>query len=167
MELNKNWLMVAKGGLIAGVSGSVILTLISLGLYSFDIKASNGNLVEKGIHFENENWSEILHKAKREDKLVFLNLYASWCGPCKMMKMYTLSNKEVGGFFNENYINVSLDGEKGKGLEIMTKYNLRSFPSYLFIDGEDKVVAHITGYFPPKDFLIIGKSIQKQIVKPS
>lgn len=167
MESNKNWLMVAKGGLIAGVSGSVLLTLISLSLYSFEIKTSKENLVDKGIHFETEDWNKILDKAKREDKLIFLNLYATWCGPCKMMKVYTLSNKEVAGFFNENYINVSLDGEMGKGLEIMTKYNLKSFPGYLFINGDDKLVAQASGYFPPKDFLVIGKSIHEKIVKPS
>jgi thiol:disulfide interchange protein len=167
MALNKNWLKVAKGSLIAGVSGSVLLTLISLGLYSFEIKTSKENLVDKGIHFETEDWNIILDKAKIEDKLIFLNLYATWCGPCKMMKVYTLSNKDVAGFFNENYINVSLDGEKGKGLEIMEKYKLRSFPSYLFIDGDDKVVAQVSGYFPPKDFIVIGKSIHEKIVKPS
>jgi thiol:disulfide interchange protein len=167
MKRSKNWLDVEKSGLITGRAGSALLALIFLALVAFSGKVVENNTVSKGILFEEENWNEVLQKANSEGKLIFVNLYATWCGPCKMMKINTFSNKEVGQYFNENYISITLNGEAGKGLEMMTKYKLRSYPSHLFINGEDKVVAHTSGYYPPKDFLIIGKSIQTQIVKPS
>mgnify|MGYP002278420211 CR=1 FL=1 len=40
----------------------------------------------KGITFEQtKEWKKVLKKAKKEKKLIFIDCYTSWCGPCKMV----------------------------------------------------------------------------------
>jgi len=114
---------------------------------------------EAGIEFHQGSWSEALKKAQQEKKPVFLDVYATWCGPCKMLKARTFPNEEVGEFYNANFINVAVDGEKGEGLELARKYKVRGYPTLLYIDSEGKVIAQTAGYRNPKQFIQIGEQV--------
>lgn len=117
---------------------------------------------EEGIQFHNGTWEEALQLAKKENKLIFLDIYATWCGPCKKLKANTFSNTEVGSYYNQNFVNVAFDGEQGDGAMLMQKYGLRSFPSLLFIDGNGKVVGQTVGYHNPSQFLELGQKFSKK-----
>lgn len=112
-----------------------------------------------GVQFHKGTWKEALALAKKENKLIFVDVYATWCGPCKRLKANTFSNKKVGQFYNQNFINVALNGEKGDGVMLMRKYNLRSFPSLLFIDEKGNVVTKTVGYHNADQFLQLGKKV--------
>jgi len=122
----------------------------------------NKDTVE-GIQFHKASWKEALIKAKKENKLVFLDMYATWCGPCKKLKAYTFSSAEVGKYYNEKFINVALDAEKGEGVEIARKYGVRGYPTLLFIDSSGKVVAKTSGYHKVDKFLELGKKVQASL----
>lgn len=117
---------------------------------------------DKGIKFHKGTWAEALQIAKKENKLIFLDIYATWCGPCKKLKARTFSNKEVGSFYNNNFINVALDGELKEGEMLMQKHALRSFPSLLFIDGNGKVVGQTAGYHSPSELIQLGQNFSKK-----
>lgn len=125
-------------------------------------KADFKNDKVEGIQFHRGNWNEALKLAKKENKLIFLDIYATWCGPCKRLKANTFSNKEVGKFYNTNFINVALDGETGDGAMLASQYNLTSYPSLLFINAAGKIVTLTGGYHSPSELLELGKSITKQ-----
>ena len=114
---------------------------------------------KEGVQFQKGTWKESLQIAKKKNKLIFLDIYATWCGPCKKLKSYTFSTTEVGNFYNKNFVNVSLDGEQGDGSVLMQKYRLSSFPSLLFIDGNGKVVMQTSGYYNSNELLELGKQI--------
>ncbi|MBW6535828.1 MAG: thioredoxin family protein [Mariniphaga sp.] len=114
---------------------------------------------ETGIAFHQGTWEEALQKAKTEGKPVFLDVYASWCGPCKLLKARTFPNEQVGEFYNANFINVAVDGEKGEGIELARNYKVRGYPTLLFIDSEGKVIAQTAGYRNPKQFVELGKQV--------
>lgn len=116
----------------------------------------------EGIQFHKGTWEEALQIAKKEKKIIFLDIYATWCGPCKQLKKNTFSSKEVGRFYNENFVNVALDGEQGEGRILMQKYALRSFPSLLFIDANGKVVGQTVGYHNVSQFLELGQKFSKR-----
>lgn len=118
---------------------------------------------EKGIQFHKGSWNEALQLAKTENKLIFLDIYATWCGPCKRLKSRTFSNEEVGNLYNQTFINVALDGEKGEGLELVRKYKVRGYPTLLFIDANGNVVAGTAGYHSPSEFITLGRSIKNQL----
>lgn len=115
-----------------------------------------------GIQFHNGTWKEALQIAKKENKLIFLDIYATWCGPCKQLKKNTFSSAEVGAFYNQNFVNVALDGEQGEGKMLMQEYALRSFPSLLFIDGNGKVVGQTAGYHNSNQFIELGQKFSKK-----
>lgn len=115
---------------------------------------------EKGIQFYQGSWNEALHLAKEENKLVFLDIYATWCGPCKRLKANTFPDEAVGEFYNTNFINLALDGEKGEGRELARKYAIKGYPTLLFVDHTGAVVARTAGYHNPDKFLDLGRAVK-------
>ncbi len=71
--------------------------------------------LSSGIHFIEDDWKYATEKAKAENKLIFIDIYATWCRPCKSLKRNTFSNSKVGDFFNQNFVNITIDGEKEIG----------------------------------------------------
>lgn len=111
----------------------------------------------QGIKFEDTNFSTILAKAKKENKLVFIDAYASWCGPCKLMVKNVFPQKAVGDYYNSHFVNAKIDMEKGEGVELAKKYNVKAFPTYLFVDGNGEVVHRTLGYVEENDFIQFAK----------
>ncbi|ERJ57946.1 thioredoxin family protein [Sphingobacterium paucimobilis] len=108
---------------------------------------------QQGIQFVEGTWNEILTKAKTADKLIFIDVYTSWCGPCKLMAAETFPLESVGNLFNTSFVNYKIDAEKGEGIDIAKQYGVRSYPTYLFIDGDGKLVYRTSGYMPAVPFL--------------
>ncbi len=99
----------------------------------------------EGVKFETSSFNEALSKAKREGKLLFLDCYTTWCGPCKMMTRDIFPQPEVGRVFNERFVSIKIDMEKGEGIELAKRYEVKAYPTMLLIDGEGKVVKTILG----------------------
>ena len=110
----------------------------------------NNNLKEtsktQGVIFQNITFNEALKKAKDENKLIFMNVYAVWCGPCKMLKNTTFKSAQVADLLNKNFINLDIDAEKGEGIELAERYNVEAHPLMLLIDANGKVIKSILGY---------------------
>lgn len=115
------------------------------------------SLLAQGIQFREGSWKEILAIAKKENKLVFVDNYTSWCGPCKKMVSEIFPLKEVGDFYNANFICYKLDCEKGDGVEVAKTYQIMSFPTYLYVDGNGKLFYRSGAYMPAEKFIEEGK----------
>ncbi len=138
-----------------------ILTIILPLLAISAIYAFNNSQTEPvtGIQFYNGSFEDAINNAKKENKLIFLDIYATWCGPCKKLKANTFTNQEVGEFYNKTFINMALDGEKGEGLLLAKKYGVKGYPTLLFIDTNGTIVSETAGYYNSSEFLTLGKSI--------
>lgn len=124
------------------------LTVFVISIYSFS---------QAGMKFEEPDFKTVLAKAKKENKLVFLDAYAVWCGPCKLMVKNIFPLQTVGDFYNANFINVKIDMEKGEGIELAKKFKVQGYPTYLFIDGDGNEVHRTMGYVKEEDFIQFGK----------
>ncbi len=116
----------------------------------------------QGINFIEDDWNQALQNAKSNNKLVFLDIYATWCGPCKMLRQYTFTNTSVGNFFNTNFINVSVDGEKGIGPQLAQQYSIVGYPSLIITDATGKPVLVTAGYMQADDLLKFANEALKR-----
>ncbi len=132
----------------------IIPVIISLVLVAkVPVKKHEGT----GIHFFEGTWKEAVAKAKKEKKAIFLDISASWCGPCKYLKRSTFPDGEVGAYFNKNFINIEVDGEVGEGIELAQRFKITGYPTLLFLDKTEKILLQTAGYRPPADLIAVGK----------
>lgn len=101
---------------------------------------------DKEILFQNITFNQALAKAKKENKMVFMNVYATWCGPCMLLKKTTFKTEEVADKFNKSFINIDVDAEKGEGIELSKRYQVQAHPLMLIISPSGKVEKRILGY---------------------
>lgn len=109
------------------------------------------------IKFESAIWAAIKAKAKSENKLIFIDAYTSWCGPCKWLAKNVFTNDTVAEYYNATYINASFDMEKGEGIELAKQFKVRVYPSLLFIDANGEIVHRTAGAMDAAGFIQLGK----------
>lgn len=112
---------------------------------------------QKGMVFFQGTWAELLKESQKTGKPIFLDAYAAWCGPCRMMAANTFPDEEVGKFYNEHFINYKLDMEKGEGPALKMKYKVTHYPTYLFLDSQGNLKYRKVGYMVPEVFIQEGK----------
>jgi thiol-disulfide isomerase/thioredoxin len=103
------------------------------------------SFAQTGIQFSNASWQEMLAEARQTGKLIFMDAYAVWCGPCKWMNKNVFPVPAVANLYNRNFVNAYIDMEKGEGITLRQQYNVRAYPTYLFINGNGDVVHRIVG----------------------
>src|SRR5690554_4684519 len=111
----------------------------------------------QGIQFFDGTWKEALAKAKAEDKILFVDAFAKWCGPCKMMAKNVFTQDKVGDYFNKNFINLKLDMEEADGITFGHKHPVRAYPTLFFLDGDGNIVTTVRGSRNADDLLNLGK----------
>ncbi len=129
------------------------------------------NAQEKGIKFEKDlTWQQVLSKARDQNKYVFIDCYATWCGPCKTMdkEIYTLAT--VGATFNDKFISVKVQMDVTKrdnksvqqwyadASSIMNEFNVEAFPTYLFFSPEGKIIHRDIGVKSEEEFIALANA---------
>jgi thiol:disulfide interchange protein len=130
-------------GLIAGVLGCLSFINNDEALEASIERADEA----KGIQFQPMTLEAAKEKAKETGKLIFIDVHASWCGPCKMMARGPFKDEKVGKIYNENFINLKIDAEKDPDGEFVSRaYAVSAYPTLLFVDAKGKLVKSYVGY---------------------
>ncbi|MEF9986911.1 MAG: thioredoxin domain-containing protein [Bacteroidales bacterium] len=118
------------------------------------------NLVaQEGIKFQHGTWAQAKELAVKENKLIFVDFYTQWCGPCYNMAKNTFVLYSVGTLYNTNFVNMKIDAENGEGIELAKKYGVRSYPTYCFIDPKTEEIVHrSSSNQAPDTFIFTGES---------
>ena len=96
-------------------------------------------------NFEELTLAKALEKAKAENKLVFVDTYTSWCMPCKYMANTIFPKPEMGAYLNPRFVCVKYNTEEGEGAEIMKRYEISAFPTFLILNTKGEVQHRIVG----------------------
>ncbi|MFR5660526.1 MAG: thioredoxin family protein, partial [Butyricimonas faecihominis] len=117
---------------------------------------------QMGVHFENLTLDEAFAKAQKENKLVFLDCYTSWCGPCKEMAEKEFTKKEAGEYFPPRFVCIKSDIERGEGKEIAKRYNITTVPTFLILYPNGEIIHTIVGSSPLLTFIDKIKTALKE-----
>ena len=107
-------------------------------------------------------FDDILKKAQKENKHIFIDFYTTWCGPCKKLDKVTYKDEKVAGYLN-SIVAVKYDAEKGEGEELAKRFKVKMFPSLVLLGPDGKEVDRHIGYLDPGDFIDVIEGYQKGI----
>ncbi|MBT1690804.1 thioredoxin family protein [Dawidia soli] len=105
------------------------------------------------IKFTTQQYEQVLAAAKLTHKLIFVDAFATWCGPCRQLKKTTFKDPEAAAYFNTHFINYSMDVEKGEGVTLAKGWQIDGLPTLLILDENGKVLATHTGYVDGKGLM--------------
>lgn len=116
---------------------------------------------EQGIRFDKSmSWREVVEKATRENKYIYVDVMATWCGPCQAMVKNIFPQREVGDFYNEHFICLKLQTDKTakddeyvkawhkEVNDICTKAKIKVLPTSLYYNPQGELVHIIPGGMP-------------------
>lgn len=126
-----------------------IYTLLSIILFTLGLRAEGS----EGIKFFKGSWAEAQALAEREGKLLFVDFYAVWCGPCKKMEKQVFTKPEVGAYFAKHFVAMQIDAERPENLELAKRYKVEAFPTLAFIRPSGEAVSIATGYLEVAELL--------------
>lgn len=132
---------------------------LRLTLFTFILFTFWGAVTAQGIDFFGGTWEEAIAKAQQEEKLIFVDAYAVWCGPCKRMAHNVFTQESVGKYYNQHYINIKMDMEKAPGRAFGQLYPVSAFPTLFYLNEKGEVLKKVVGGRSVEDFLKLGESI--------
>ena len=111
------------------------------------------NKQQQEISFSSKSYKEVLAAAKASHKKVFVDAFATWCAPCKELRKRTFNDPKAARYFNKNFINFSIDVEKGEGPELAKTWRVEGLPTLLIVDENGKALAIHTGFVDGKGLI--------------
>lgn len=117
------------------------------------VLAQTADTTSAGINFYEGTLSEVFETAGQQEKLIFLDVYTAWCGPCHVMSRTVFKDSLVGDTMNSDFVSYKIDAEKGEGLEVKLQYNVNTFPTYLFFNPDGELI-HYAGAGMNRDLFL-------------
>lgn len=107
----------------------------------------------QGVKFEEGTWEEILSKAQAQNKEIFVDVYTTWCGPCKHVATKVFPLEKMGEVYNERFINFQVDAESPAGKKLAKKWGVKAFPTFLYMTPEGELIHYLVGAKSVDEFL--------------
>lgn len=115
-----------------------------------------------GIQFFKGTFEDAKAQAQAEGKLIFVDAYAVWCGPCKRMSGTVFPNEEVGKVYNQFYISLKIDMEKPMGQAFGKNYPVQAYPTLFYMDAEGNILEKVVGGRSVEDFIALGQKFSSK-----
>ena len=112
------------------------------------------------IKFNHVTLEEAKVMAKESGKLIFIDCYTDWCGPCRRMAATSFKDEKVANMFNKNFINLKVEMEKNPdGRNIARQYKINAYPTLLFINSEGKLVKKAIGLHKSNHLIQLANNV--------
>lgn len=114
----------------------------------------------QGVKFHDQAFEQAVERAAAENKLVFVDFFTTWCLPCKEMDATTFQDPKVADWLAEHTVALKVDAEANETNEALAeRFAVRSFPNYVFIAPDGKLMDRIAGKRSPEQFIDAGESV--------
>jgi thioredoxin-related protein len=134
-------------------SSAASTSAVAIGGNESNSSSSTANLT--AVQFEKLSLEDALAKAKRLNKAIYVDMSATWCQPCKMMKEKVFPDPQVVEYLNKNFININFECDIDSALSnaYRDKYYSTAFPTHLLIDKNGELIHKFVGYISVPSFL--------------
>lgn len=124
----------------------------------------------QGIEFVRAaNWNAIKEKAMAENKYIFVDAYATWCGPCKKMDAEVYPDAAVGQLMNDKFVAVKIQFDQTAKDDAFTRgwyadakalndsFKIAGYPSFLFFSPDGQLIHRDIGYKTAEEMVTLAK----------
>jgi thiol-disulfide isomerase/thioredoxin len=118
------------------------------------------------VKFFAGTWKELLAKAEKDKKPFWVDIYTTWCGPCKIMSKFTFTDENVISLSSKSFLAYKIDAEKGEGIKIASDYNIDAYPTVLFFGPDGKLLGREVGIQDAERFAYMMDKYLKKAGKP-
>lgn len=138
------------------------LLLISLMIFGCSNKAKTEAKETTNYELEviDQDFEQAIKLAKKSNKLVFIDFYTTWCGPCKQLDRLIFQNDSIQNVLGKDFILLKYDAEKDSTFNLTKKYHVRNYPTAIVLNSEGFVL-HIRNGFRGDDY----KSLSSDVLK--
>ena len=150
--------MLKKNLQSIGLVGLLLLLIIAFN--------ANSQTNDRQINFTATTWTDALKQASAQNKLIFVDAYATWCGPCKILKATTFKNSKVAAFYNQNFINTALNMESGKNSYLAQEWGMRAYPTLIVFNPKGQIILNTVGYITSADLIRFGEEALRRYHAP-
>lgn len=112
----------------------------------------------QGIEFFKGTFEEAKVKAAKENKKIFVDVFTTWCGPCKKMAKEVFPDKVVGDYFNKSFVSLKLDAENQANHDFFKSFKATAFPTYFWVDENGTLLDTQSGSMGPDAFIEMAKN---------
>jgi len=142
------------------------LTFLLIAILPFTFLNCNGSkkiskskpVSQKGVDFiKSETLTSVLEDAQNSGKIVFLDMYTTWCAPCKIMDEEVYTDRSVEDLLDSKMISYKVDAEKGNGPDLTVIYNVNVFPTLIFLDDKGREIVRNDGALSTTGFLELAQ----------
>ncbi|MGB1204489.1 MAG: thioredoxin family protein [Chitinophagales bacterium] len=114
------------------------------------------------LNFQNVSFNDAVAMAKKEDKPIFIDFYATWCGPCKIMDKQVFNSRPVANMYNKEFVNLKIDVDSREGKALADKYGVEALPTLVIIEPNGKKLVSNKGMMWSQDMTKLGEKALKK-----
>jgi len=132
------------------LAATVSLAVVMNGACSKDAPARGSAVQTPDLPWE-VSFHGAMERASKLGRPVMVDFYTDWCGWCKVLDRTTLADSRVRRAL-ERFVLVKLNAEK-EGNEAADRFEVRQYPTLVFLDAKGQEIGRIAGYLESEDFL--------------
>ena len=132
--------------------------LIFISIISFLLSCST-----KKVNYFDTDYQIIFKLATKQDKMIFIDFYTVWCGPCQFFDKNIKHDSLFKSYMSDHFYTLQIDAELEQNKEIVTKYNPTGYPTFVIINSKGEEFDRILGLKErlPEKFIDLIESILK------
>ena len=101
------------------------------------------------VLFQTGTFDDVLKQARKENKLILLDFWATWCAPCHRLDRETFTDIPLGDYVNSRFVPYRVNIDDFSGMDLVEKYKVAAYPTMLVVDASGAEVRRLTGFFLP------------------